>query len=70
MALTWNDTEVQFTNWTFSSKNTQSFPRNEQEFDVIVVESCLQDALYGLSQHFNAPLILITVVICRLVLKK
>lgn len=43
MALTWNDTEVQFTNWTFSSENTQSFPRNEQEFDVIVVESCLQD---------------------------
>lgn len=60
MALTWYDTALQFTNWTFSSENFQQFLRIEQEFDVIVIESCLQDALYGLSQHFNAPLILTT----------
>ncbi|XP_031634155.1 UDP-glucuronosyltransferase 2B15-like isoform X2 [Contarinia nasturtii] len=51
---------VRFTNITFSSANFQKFLRTEQHFDVIVIESCLQDALYALSQHFQAPLIVTT----------
>lgn len=57
MALMWYDTGLVLTNCTFSSKNFQQFLKNKQHFDVVVVESCLQDALFGLSHHFNAPLI-------------
>lgn len=57
MLSKWYETGVEFTRWTFESKNFQNFLRKKQTFDVVVVESCLQDALYGLSEHFKAPLI-------------
>lgn len=53
----WYDTSLAFSSWTFQSENFQKFLQTKQHFDVVIVESCLQDALYGASLHFNAPLI-------------
>lgn len=53
----WYDASLAITMWTFQSENFQKFLKTKQHFDVVIVESCLQDALYGASLHFNAPLI-------------
>lgn len=44
-------------NWTVSSKNLQNFLKTKQHFDVVIVEVLLNDALLGLGQYYNAPLI-------------
>ncbi|XP_031634156.1 UDP-glucuronosyltransferase 3A2-like [Contarinia nasturtii] len=44
-------------NWTVSSQNFQNFLKIKQNFDVIIVEILLNDALLGLGQYYNAPVI-------------
>lgn len=51
------DFGMEMWNWTVSSKNFQDFLKIEQSFDAIVVENLLSDALLGLGQHYNAPVI-------------
>lgn len=44
-------------NWTMSSKNFQEFLKTKQQFDAVIVEIQLADALLGLGQKYNAPVI-------------
>lgn len=48
---------MDMTNWTVSSKNFQDFLKVKQHFDVVIVEVLLNDALLGLGQYYNAPVI-------------
>lgn len=48
---------MDMTNWTVSSKNFQDFLKVEQHFDVVLVEVLLNDALLGLGQYYNAPVV-------------
>lgn len=44
-------------NWTLSSQNLRNFIGTKNHFDVVLVEICLNDALLGFGQHFNAPVV-------------
>lgn len=57
MVLVWLGVASKYTNWTLSSQNFQQFVADQQHFDVIIVDTCGQDSLIGLSKHFNAPFI-------------
>lgn len=51
---------LQSMNWTMSSENFQDFLKIKQHFDVVVVEVQLADALLGLGQRYNAPVVVLS----------
>lgn len=60
MVLKFFEIGIQSTNWTVSSKNLQKFMKTEQHFDVVVVEVCIDDALIGFGNYYNAPVVAIS----------
>lgn len=57
VTLAWYQVGQNVTRWTLENENFQNFLKTDQHFDVIVVEVALIESLFGLSHHFNAPLI-------------
>ncbi|XP_031639883.1 UDP-glucuronosyltransferase 2B13-like [Contarinia nasturtii] len=57
--MKWYDVGVEIARSALSSPNFQNFLKIKQNFDVIIVEHSIE-ALFGLSHHFNAPLIVIS----------
>lgn len=55
--LAWYDLGQNITRWIFESVNFQNFLKTKQHFDAIIVEFWIVEALFGLKQHFDAPLI-------------
>lgn len=51
------DTANDMVNWTVTSRNLQEFLKIKQSFDVIVVEVCVNEALLGLGNYYNAPVV-------------
>lgn len=49
-----------FFNWYLRSDNYQKFLASDAQFDVVAVESGFCEELFGLGQHFNAPLIVLS----------
>ncbi|RZC32879.1 UDP-glucuronosyltransferase 2C1-like, partial [Asbolus verrucosus] len=47
------------TDQTLKHKNVQNLLNSGETFDVVIMEHFLNDALVGIAQHFNAPLVLI-----------
>ncbi|XP_055308683.1 UDP-glucosyltransferase 2-like [Sitodiplosis mosellana] len=60
MTFAWYEAGMNFTKWTVSSRNLQDFLKIKQHFDVVVVETNLNDALLGLGMHYNAPIVAIS----------
>lgn len=57
MVFKYYEVGLNMLNWTISSENFQKFIKTDQQFDVIVIEVVLCDALLGFGQHFNAPIV-------------
>lgn len=57
--LLWKYLEInqQITTLTSSDRNFCAFLRSKQQFDVVIVEVLMGDALLALGQYFNAPVI-------------
>jgi hypothetical protein len=51
------------TQYTLANQNVQRLMNSGEEFDVIIVEHFLNDALVGLGHHFKAPVVLLSSVI-------
>lgn len=59
MLFKYYEVGMDMTNWTVSSKNLQEFMKIKQDFDVVIVESCIDDALFGFAKYYDAPLVVI-----------
>lgn len=55
--MKWHDLFLLYANHSMLNENFQHFLKIKQDFDVIIIEPCSVDALYGIGQHFKAPII-------------
>lgn len=60
IVIKWSTIALRQSHQTLFNENFQNFLKIEQEFDVIITESSRLFALYGLGQHFRAPLIVLS----------
>ncbi|XP_031634976.1 uncharacterized protein LOC116348206, partial [Contarinia nasturtii] len=60
MIFKYFDVGMDMTNWALESKNLQEFMKIKQHFDVVVVEVCVDEALLGFGNYYNAPVVAIS----------
>lgn len=55
--VSFHQTGLRLTDIVLNDPNVQSLMTSNQTFDAVICEVFLGEALYGLSEHFKAPLI-------------